>query len=659
MLKRSIILGFFLISIGSFCQVDENYDGIYSKGTIPEIITNPTYQTYEDSYESGKEVTDTRKEQNIKKDFVLSSSYYINDLLVSGDVVFGHEVSAYLNQIKNKLIKDRTLSDEIQVYLIKSSAVNAFATHEGLIVVSTGLMERLDNEAQLAYIISHEISHVVKKHGINAHVEEKIQEKTDKEYRKKTNLEKYLLVSSRSREHEFEADEYGFNFFKNTEYDAGAPKEVFEILKRSYLPYRTESKINNFFSSTIHEKLGKSTDFSEEIVDSLERKMMELLSSHPVLDERIARANNYTKDLTGQKKFILSESSFEKAQEMSKLETLNQLINDHLYEQAIYSAFLLNEKYGDNKYYNKLKLRLFYEMWSLGIAKVSSDFTNDYGIDMSKATQEDLKTMLVDVRDNYKEQWPNDIYLEQINKQLDGTLSSMKKQFESFSHIGQGDDARDEFLKKCWKSSKGKRIDKVLVIDPQWVFMDNKVGQHFVRSEVQAERFTDIAKVNAEKAKLEVEVLSYNYLVDSDVRKYNELNLLRDYNSFILENEGQLIYPGIEQVQQISKKYGTNNLVFLGCYTNQFKKSIGVKLFFGGISLLPALISPYLVPVYAPAIMTKVLVPEYDTYLLFQLYDTENISVKFVDAATIDKKSSKTLLNYQFYNYFRLIRGRK
>jgi hypothetical protein len=502
-----------------------------------------------------------------------------------------------------------------------------------------------------------------KKHVISSHVETKIQEKTDKEYRKKTNLEKYLQVSSRSREHEFEADEFAFTYFKNTDYSSKAPKEVFEILKKSHLPYRRETSLDNFFSSSIQEKLGIPTNFKEVKIDSLEERMMNLLSTHPALDERIKKSKTHTDLMSGVKGFIVSEEKFKSAKETSKVENLNQLINDHLYERAIYNAFILEKDFKNNKYYNKMRLRLFYEMWSMGIHTISKSFTNKYGIDLSKASQSDLKEMLVHEKDNFDSKWPNDIYSKEISKQLDGTLIAMSTQFNSFTHLSKGEDARDEFLKKQWKSAKGKRIEKVLIVDPQWVYMDNRIGEHYIRSEQQAEKFIDIAKVNSEKAKLETEVLSYNYLENNDIEKYNDLNLLIEYNNFIIENEGQLIYPRLEEVQRISEKYGTDNLIFLGCYTTLYSLPTKVKLLFGGVSrgvsIMPAIISPYLIPIFAPAIMAKVLIPEYKSYILFQMYNSKNNSIEFIDAVSIDKKSSKTLLNYQFYNYFKLIRGRK
>ena len=42
--------------------------------------------------------------------------------------------------------------------------MNAFATPNGIVVVNSGLIEMLENEAQLAAVVGHEISHATHEH---------------------------------------------------------------------------------------------------------------------------------------------------------------------------------------------------------------------------------------------------------------------------------------------------------------------------------------------------------------------------------------------------------------------------------------------------------------------------------------------------------------
>ena len=52
--------------------------------------------------------------------------------------------------------------------VIDTETINAFAMPGGSIIVSSGLVKRLNSESELAGVLGHEISHVVKKHQLTA-----------------------------------------------------------------------------------------------------------------------------------------------------------------------------------------------------------------------------------------------------------------------------------------------------------------------------------------------------------------------------------------------------------------------------------------------------------------------------------------------------------
>ncbi|MGL1958275.1 MAG: M48 family metalloprotease [Colwellia sp.] len=52
--------------------------------------------------------------------------------------------------------------------VINSSAINAFAAPGGYVFITSGMLMQLDNEAQLAAVLAHEIMHVVAQHHLNA-----------------------------------------------------------------------------------------------------------------------------------------------------------------------------------------------------------------------------------------------------------------------------------------------------------------------------------------------------------------------------------------------------------------------------------------------------------------------------------------------------------
>lgn len=71
----------------------------------------------------------------------------------------------YINQLGQKIVLSLPPQPfEYHFYLIKNDEYNAFATPAGHVFVNSGLMEAMENEEELAGILSHEIAHVVCRH---------------------------------------------------------------------------------------------------------------------------------------------------------------------------------------------------------------------------------------------------------------------------------------------------------------------------------------------------------------------------------------------------------------------------------------------------------------------------------------------------------------
>jgi tetratricopeptide (TPR) repeat protein len=76
------------------------------------------------------------------------------------------EVTAYVRNVADRLIGERESPELVkyQIYVLRDTMVNAFAMPNGSIYVNTGLLAALENEAQFASVLSHEISHVERRH---------------------------------------------------------------------------------------------------------------------------------------------------------------------------------------------------------------------------------------------------------------------------------------------------------------------------------------------------------------------------------------------------------------------------------------------------------------------------------------------------------------
>lgn len=357
----------------------ENYQSLKSKGTVPEDFLLSVSERYLAKNAAIEEGVDKKTAKSIDQ-FNLQSSFSLKQLLWSGNVIFGDEVSQYLNEIASELLKDNEeLRGKVRFYVVKSPVPNAFANPDGAIFINLGLIARAENEAQLAYILAHEITHYVKKHSINQFLfkKEVDSKKNKKAFRFDNKSDelyaKRLAQSNYSKEHEVEADKYGWEVFKNTEYDLLAAAKTFDMLQNTRQPYDTlvfESKfLNNsyielpdstYYMDTVH-------IVEREKLDSAEMEAFLALSTHPSAAERQELAMQRMSEsgaTNGGKEYIVSKEKFELIQKTARFELCQLYLSDAKYIDALYHTLLLQEQYGDSKYIQMSLTKALY-----GIAK--------------------------------------------------------------------------------------------------------------------------------------------------------------------------------------------------------------------------------------------------------------------------------------------------
>jgi beta-barrel assembly-enhancing protease len=89
-------------------------------------------------------------------------------LSVSSSLLRDPVLEEYLADVASRLLPPGTLDAGVSpsVHVLINPSLNAFAYPTGAIYVHSGLLARLENEAQLATVLAHEIAHVVHRHAI-------------------------------------------------------------------------------------------------------------------------------------------------------------------------------------------------------------------------------------------------------------------------------------------------------------------------------------------------------------------------------------------------------------------------------------------------------------------------------------------------------------
>jgi predicted Zn-dependent protease len=145
----------------------------------------------------------------------------------------------YINQIGNKIVAVCDRKDlEYHFAIIDSNVVNAFATPGGYLFFYTGLLKQMDNEGELAAVVSHEISHVVARHGIKrlqaamgvSLLEQLVFGKESGALQQAVNVGLGLTFASYSRANENEADNFGIQYMVKAGYDPNAAITMFKKL---------------------------------------------------------------------------------------------------------------------------------------------------------------------------------------------------------------------------------------------------------------------------------------------------------------------------------------------------------------------------------------------------------------------------------------------
>jgi predicted Zn-dependent protease len=79
------------------------------------------------------------------------------------------QLAEYVRQVGERLARNSQRPDlPYQFKVVNDSTPNAFALPGGFIAISRGLLTALDNEAQLAAVLGHELGHVTARHSVQA-----------------------------------------------------------------------------------------------------------------------------------------------------------------------------------------------------------------------------------------------------------------------------------------------------------------------------------------------------------------------------------------------------------------------------------------------------------------------------------------------------------
>lgn len=329
----------------SWSQTDfNNYITLTAQGKIPSDFSLQTKQKLEEDIKTEREGLSKSEEAK----FLEMIHYGIDNILHSGLCVYGDPISNYVSDVAQNLLKDDPeLFKKLRFYTIKSNVPNAFSTDQGIVFITTGLISQFANEAQLAYVVGHEISHYTKHHVVQSF---------DWNL-KNSNHHDYLdQMSTYSKDKEFEADIVAVELCHKAGYSDNEIYNSFDVLMYSYLPFdEIEMPIDYFNTDYFY---APEIYFpTKKYVIKAEEDYNDAHSSHPNVKRRKDTVNvalsNF--DNWGNASYVVDQARFTEVRNIARFESVRSDILEGSYANALYSIFLLEKEFSNSIFLSKMK----------------------------------------------------------------------------------------------------------------------------------------------------------------------------------------------------------------------------------------------------------------------------------------------------------------
>jgi beta-barrel assembly-enhancing protease len=201
-------------------------------------------------------------------------------LLGAAPLVKDEALQKYVNKV-GRWVASQSERDNLpwKFGVIDSADLNAFAMPGGYVLITKGLYAKLQNEAQLASVLGHEIAHVVKKHQLKVLQKQQLLNmgagKISDFFGKKDKLAKKVVgtgaeISARGldKDAEFEADRMGMVLAARAGYDAFSQGEVLQTMSQTSA---SDGSVALLFKTHPHpdERLAKLSDAAGSQLDNV------------------------------------------------------------------------------------------------------------------------------------------------------------------------------------------------------------------------------------------------------------------------------------------------------------------------------------------------------------------------------------------------------
>lgn len=311
-----------------------------------------------------------------------------NKELLAGDYVFDDRFDKMLDEIVTELkVKNPIIPNDLIFYISKEPSLNATSMGDRCFVVNMGTFYFLNNEMQLAAVLSHEIGHLLSNHVIKSMKRDFILNNTEskqqlKDIRKLRNNQreeafksfKHLLYSESNtrKKEELETDSIGYTLYRNTKYakvnylNAMELTAMYDSVKPIGLSIDIYKNTFDLPNQPFKEEWLKREDFSEYDYSKYKARIdADSVRTHPEMAERIAVLKKEFPELNNESAdSITTSEKFSKLTKIAQMEQMPNFDYSEDYGVGIYLCLLhiQDDNYVD--YYKKWLGKFFQKIYT-------------------------------------------------------------------------------------------------------------------------------------------------------------------------------------------------------------------------------------------------------------------------------------------------------
>lgn len=273
-------------------------------------------------------------------------------------------VEPFVQQVFARIIKANPQLPAARLVLTRNPEPNAHAVGNGTVMLNLGLLPRLENESQLAFILCHELAHVACRH-----MESGLQERLTALHSKELKREFQRIINSEynigsqikalalgfslnnnyhHRRFERQADSLGYVLLTRTSYDAPQAYRALELLDTIDEPENTAPlALPAYFScADFPRNFGSAPAKPASIftVKATEKTILEItdtLKSHPDCAKRMRYVQVLAHGQVAKGPQPASSPDFARIRSLSRLEIVQSWFDYDCYDHALFEALQL------------------------------------------------------------------------------------------------------------------------------------------------------------------------------------------------------------------------------------------------------------------------------------------------------------------------------